>query len=63
MTLRDWTDPRDRRQWTIWLEPVKKPVISFKSEGEFHTVLLDSNDGLEDRSHEELQRLLDEGRG
>ena len=63
MTFRDWTDPRDGRHWEVWLEPVDRPVLSFRSEGEFHTLLLDSRDGLEDWSDEELQRLLDEGRG
>ena len=62
MTLRDWTDPRDGRRWTVWLEPVKKPVISFKSGRELHTLLLDSNPRLEDRLDEELQRWLDEAR-
>ena len=53
------------RDWTVWLEPEpsKKPVMAFRSEGELHTVWLDSNHGLEDRSDEELQRWLDEGRG
>ncbi len=63
MTLRDWTDPRDGRHWTVWLERAKTPVMSFRSEGDLHTVLLDSNDGLKDRSDEELQRWLDEARG
>ncbi len=66
VTLRDWTDPGDGRHWTVWLERAKTPVMSFKSERELYTVLLDSNpglEGLEDRSDEELQRWLDEGRG
>ncbi len=63
MTLRDWTDPRDGRQWTVWLERGIKPVLAFRSEGEVHIVVVDFSDGLEDRSDAELQRLLDEGRG
>ena len=39
-----------------------KPVLAFGSERELHTVLVDFNDSLEDRSDAELQRLLDEGR-
>ena len=64
MTLRDWTGPRDGKRWSVWFERWGPwPVLVFKSEGELHTVLLDSDDGLDDRSDEELQRLLDEGQG
>ncbi len=62
MTLRDWTDPRDRTDWRVWLRR-GSTVLAFGSEGEFHTVVVDFTDGLEDRSDEELQRLLDEARG
>ena len=63
MTLRDWTDPRDGRDWTVWLERESKPVLAFGSEGELHTVVVDFSESLEGRSDEDLQRLLDEGRG
>ena len=64
MTLPSWTDPRDGKHWTVWLERWGQwPVLVFKSEGEIHTVFLDSDDGPEDRSDEELQRWLDEARG
>ena len=63
MPLRDWTDPWDGRNWTVWLERGTWPVLVFGSEGDVHKVAVDFNDGLEDRSDEELQRLLDEGRG
>ena len=64
MTLRDWTDPRDGRHWTVWLEWGTPPLLVLESEGgEVHTVVVDFTDGLEDRSDEDLQRLLDEGRG
>ena len=62
MTLRDWTDPRDGKQWRVWLRNGSK-VLAFGSEDELHTVVVDFTDGLEDRSDADLQRLLDEGRG
>ena len=62
MTLRDWTDPRDGRQWKVWLERGPPPVLAFASEVEVISVLVDFNEGLEDRSDADLQRLLDEGR-
>ena len=55
-----WTDPRDGRHWTVWLVLGKKPVLAFASEGDTYTVDVDFTDGLEDRSDEDLQRLLDE---
>ncbi len=63
MTLRGWTDLRDGRRWTLWLEPGSKPVLAFGSEGYIYKVVVDFSEGLEDRSDRELQRLLDEGRG
>ena len=63
MTLRGWTDPRDGRRWTLWLEPGSKPVLAFGSKGEVHTVVVDFSEGRVDRSARELQRLLDVGRG
>ena len=70
MTLRDWTDPRDGRHWTVWLERSgPRPILAFSLGGalsvggELHTVVIDFTEGLEDRSDEDLQRLLDEGRG
>ena len=38
-------------------------VVIFASEDEVISVVVDFNDGLEDRSDTDLQRLLDEGRG
>ena len=46
MTLRDWTDLRDGRHWTVWLERGSKPVLAFGSEGDVHTVVVDFTDGL-----------------
>ena len=37
--------------------------MALVSENEFLTVMVDFTDGLEDQSDEDLQRLLDEGRG
>ena len=61
MTLRDWTDPRDGRHWKL-RQTGLPPVLIFANEAEVIRVLVDFN-GLEDRSDEDLQRLLDEGRG
>ncbi len=63
MTLREWTDPRDGRHWTVWIDRASKPVLAFASDGDVHTVVADFADGLEDRSDADLQRLLDEGKG
>ncbi len=63
MMARDWTDPEDGRHWTVWLERGSKPVLVFASEGELLSVPVDFSDGLDDRSDEDLQRLLDEARG
>ena len=62
MTFRDWTDPRDGRHWKV-RQTGQPAVLVFESEGELVSVPIDFNPGLEDRSDEELQRLLDEGRG
>ena len=41
MTLREWTDPRDGRHWTVWLERGDKPWRDYQGwydgrlEGEF----------------------------
>ena len=63
MTLRDWTDPRDGRHWTVWLERGPRPVLAFASGGETFSVVVDFSNGLEDRSDEDLQRWLEKGRG
>ena len=64
MTLCDWTDPRDGRHWKVWLVWGSGPrLLAFGSEGDVHTVVVDFTDRVEDRSDEELKRLLDEGRG
>ena len=63
MTHRHWTDPRDGRHWTLWLEQGPAAgVLAFASGGETYSVVVDFTDGLEDRSDRELERLLDEGR-
>ena len=62
MVLRDWTDPRDERRWSVWIRPGGDPTLALVSDNEFHTVMVDFTDGLEDRSDADLQRLLDEGR-
>ena len=61
MTLRDWTDPRDGRHWKIRLTGLP-PVLLFESEDELLSVVVDVGVGLGDRSDEDLQRFLDEGR-
>ena len=61
MTLRDWTDPRDGRHWKVWF--VSESVLAFESDRDFHALGADSTDGIENRSDEALQRLLDEARG
>ena len=58
MTLRDWTDPRDGRHWKL-RQTGLPPVLMFASKEEVVTVPVDFIDGLEDRSHEDLRRLLD----
>ena len=63
MTLRDWADPRDGRHWNVWMEVGPPTALVFGSERDLHTVVVDFTEGLEDRSDEDLQRLLDEGRG
>ncbi len=60
MTLRFWTDPRDRRHWKVRQTGL---VLVFESEDDVFSVVVDFNDGLEHRSDEELKRLLDEGKG
>ena len=62
MTLRDWTDPRDGRNWRVRQTDLPT-VLVFASEDDVFSVLVDFNEGLEDRSDAELERLLDEGRG
>lgn len=47
----------------MWLEQGPPPVLVFGSERDLHTVVVDFTDGLEDRSDEDLQRLLDDVRG
>ena len=46
--------------WLLW---GSSPVLAFGAEGDVHTIGVDFTDRLEDRSDEDLQRLLDEGRG
>ena len=62
MTLRDWTDPRDGRHWRV-RQTGLPTVLVFASEDDLFSVVVDFNEGLEDRSDAELERLLDEGRG
>ena len=61
MTLRFWTDPRDGRHWKV-RQTGLPPVLVFTSEDEVVRILVDFRDSLEDRSDEDLQRLLDEVR-
>ncbi len=61
MTLRDWTDPRDGRHWKV-RQTGLPPVLVFTSGDDVFSVVVDFNDGIEDRSDAELERLLDEGR-
>ncbi len=51
------------RHWTVWLTRGDEPVITFASEDYLYSVVVDFREGLKDRSDEDLQRLLDEGRG
>ncbi len=60
MTLRDWTDPRDGRHWKVQQTGLPT-VLVFASEDDLFSVVVDFI-GLADRSDEDLQRLLDEGR-
>ena len=62
MILRDWTDPRDGRNWTIWIAKGARPLLVFASDGELQTVLVSFKDGIEDVSDPVLQRWLDEAR-
>ena len=62
MTLRDWTDPRDGRHRSVQQTGLPT-VLVFASEDDLFSVVVDFNEGLEDRSDAELERLLDEGRG
>ncbi len=57
VTLRDWTDPRDGRHWKL-RQAGLPTVLVFTSEEEVVSVSVDFIDG-----DQELQRLLDEGRG
>ena len=61
MTLHFWTDPRDGRHWKV-RQTGLPPVLVFTSEDEVVRILVDFRDSLEDRSDEDLQRLLDEVR-
>ena len=59
MTLRFWTDLRDRRYWKVRQTGL---VLVFESEDDVFSVVVDFI-VLADRSDEDLQRLLDEGQG
>ncbi len=59
MTLRFWTDPRDGRQWEVRQTGL---LLVFESEDDEFSVVVDFI-VLADRSDEDLQRLLDEGKG
>ena len=62
MDLRKWTDPRDDRRWKV-RQTGLPPVLVFASGDDVFSVVVDFNDGIEDRSNAELERLLDEARG
>ena len=53
---------RDGRHWRVQRTGLL-PVLVFASKDDLFSVVFDFNNGLEDRSDAELQRLLDEGRG
>ena len=61
MTLRFWKDPRDGRFWRVQLTG-PPAVLVFRSEDELISVPVDFSDSLADRSDEDLQRLLDDGK-
>ena len=58
MPLRFWTDPRDGRRWKVRQTGL---VLVFESEDDVFSVVVDPI-VLADRSDEDLQRSLDEGR-
>ena len=60
MTLRFWTDPRDDRHWKV-SDTGLPPVLVLESEGDVVSVVVDFI-VLANRSDEDLQRLLDEGK-
>ena len=62
MTLRNWTDPRDGKHWTLWLQRGPPPVLEFASRDERYVVVVNFDAGLEDRSDADLQRWLEQGR-
>ena len=57
MSLRFWTDPRDRRHWEVRQTGL---LLVFESEDDEFSVVVDFI-VLADRSDENLQRLLDDG--
>ena len=59
MTLRSWTDPRDRRHWKVRQTGL---VLVFESEDDVFSIVVDFI-SLADRLDEDLQRFLDEGKG
>ena len=61
MSVREWTDPRQDRRWTVSFVGGRRPVVAFGSGREIHTVVADFSAGLHECSDEDLQRLLDEG--
>ncbi len=61
MNLRFWKDPRDRRHWRVRQTGLPSMLV-FASEDDVFSVVVDFSDSLDDRSDEDLQRLLDEGR-
>ena len=62
MSFRDWTDPRDGRHWRV-RQTGLPTVLVFTSEDDRFSIAIDFNNRLDDRSDEDLQQLLDEGRG
>ena len=60
---REWFDRRDCSYWMLWFDRGDRDVLVFAAEkGERHSIEVDFDDGLEDRSDAELERLLDGAR-
>ncbi len=61
--MRGWFDRRDGSYWMLWFDRGDRDVLVFVAEeGERYSIEVDFEDGLEDRSDAELERLLDEAR-
>ncbi len=62
-SVRECFDRRDGSYWMLWFDRGDRDVLLFAAEeGERYSIEVDFDDGLEDRSDAELERLLDEAR-